>query len=311
MANTTALTAEFSPPHRRAFYVAMMFCSFSLGAGFGGFVAAELMPVYGWESIFLICGVMAVALLPFLIVALAGIAASKRMRKPHHSRQRSCSATAGRAFTILIWIIFFANLMELYILTSWLPTTIRRSGRGPRLGSDRDRAPCSSAVSRAHSRSRRWSTAMARASCLPVAFVTAALSVALLGLLRHLGSGHSDRRGRRRRRHGRRPELQQRHRRQVLPDRDPGDRRRLGAGGRPHRFDHRSGRRRSSAGDGTRSPSSSFAMVPPLVAAAAYLVMGNPKELSQPRRLTLQRRNHPLSARLLHCGKGSSLLLAG
>ena len=34
MANTTALTAEFSPPHRRAFYVAMMFCSFSLGARF-------------------------------------------------------------------------------------------------------------------------------------------------------------------------------------------------------------------------------------------------------------------------------------
>jgi AAHS family 4-hydroxybenzoate transporter-like MFS transporter len=35
----------------------------------------------------------------------------------------------GRSrITILLWIIFFANLMELYILTSWLPTTINAQG---------------------------------------------------------------------------------------------------------------------------------------------------------------------------------------
>ena len=49
-----------------------------------------------------------------------------------------------------------------------------------------------------------------------------------------------------------------------------------------------------------------FAMVPPLVAAAAYLVMGNPR-LLQPRRLAFSA-EIMLSARLLHCGNGFSLL---
>jgi MFS transporter, AAHS family, 4-hydroxybenzoate transporter len=126
MANTTALTAEFSPPHRRAFYVAIMFCSFSLGASFGGFVSAGLMEDYGWRSIFLVCGIMAVALLPALILYLPEslIKEDARLTIPFAKLFED-----GRArFTILIWIIFFANLMELYILTSWLPTTLNNKG---------------------------------------------------------------------------------------------------------------------------------------------------------------------------------------
>ena len=72
MANTTALTAEFSPPEKRATSVAIMFCSFSLGAAFGGFVAASFMEDYGWEAVFLFCGAMAVILMPFLIAMLPG-----------------------------------------------------------------------------------------------------------------------------------------------------------------------------------------------------------------------------------------------
>ena len=71
MANTIALTAEFSPPEKRASAVAIMFCSFSLGAGFGGWVSAELIPAFGWESVFLFCGTMAVLLAPKLLAYLA------------------------------------------------------------------------------------------------------------------------------------------------------------------------------------------------------------------------------------------------
>ena len=127
MANTTALTAEFSPPEKRATAVAIMFCSFSLGAAFGGFVAASFMEDYGWESVFLFCGIMAVVLMPFLIAALPE-------SLPAKSGARA-TIPAGKLFaqgrarvTILLWIIFFANLMELYIITSWLPITINAQG---------------------------------------------------------------------------------------------------------------------------------------------------------------------------------------
>jgi AAHS family 4-hydroxybenzoate transporter-like MFS transporter len=127
MANTTALTAEFSPPEKRATAVAIMFCTFSLGAAFGGFIAAWLMPEYGWQSVFLFCGVMAVVILPLLIVALPESLPPQQNAK--------VSIPAGKLFsndrariTVLLWIIFFANLLELYILTSWLPTTIHAQG---------------------------------------------------------------------------------------------------------------------------------------------------------------------------------------
>jgi len=127
MANTIALTAEFSPPEKRASAVAIMFCSFSLGAGFGGWVSAELIPAFGWESVFLFCGTMAVLLLPFLILYMP-----ESLPRKDDAR---LSIPFGKLFsdgrsriTILLWIIFFANLMELYILTSWLPTTINAQG---------------------------------------------------------------------------------------------------------------------------------------------------------------------------------------
>ena len=127
MANTIALTAEFSPPEKRASAVAIMFCSFSLGAGFGGWVSAELIPAFGWESVFLFCGAMALLLLPFLILYMP-----ESLPRKDDAR---LSIPFGKLFsdgrsriTILLWIIFFANLMELYILTSWLPTTINAQG---------------------------------------------------------------------------------------------------------------------------------------------------------------------------------------
>jgi AAHS family 4-hydroxybenzoate transporter-like MFS transporter len=127
MANTTAVTAENSPPDKRATAVAIMFCTFSLGAAFGGFVAASLMEDYGWGSVFLVCGGMAVVLLPFLIVALPESLPSQANAK--------VSIPVGKLFakgrsriTLILWLIFFANLMELYIITSWLPTTINQQG---------------------------------------------------------------------------------------------------------------------------------------------------------------------------------------
>ncbi len=123
MANTTAMTADFSPPEKRATAVAIMFCMFSLGAAFGSFVSSWLLTDYGWRTVFLFCGVMGLALLPLLFLALPESIPVKEGAR--------LSIPAGKLFaegrtrvTLLFWIIFFANLMELYLITSWLPLTI-------------------------------------------------------------------------------------------------------------------------------------------------------------------------------------------
>ena len=126
MPNAVAITAEFSPPEKRTTAVAVMFSSFSIGAGFGGFVAAWLLPNYGWQSIFLFCGGMAVLLFPVLIVAMPE-SYSPKVAKANIPVARLFSE--GRAWiTLLLWLVFFSTIMELFFLTSWLPTTISAQG---------------------------------------------------------------------------------------------------------------------------------------------------------------------------------------
>ena len=157
MPNAIALTSEFMPSRQRATAVTAMMCGFSLGAAVGGFVAAELIPHFGWQAVFiaggavpLVIAVMAWGLLPesirFLLVrpngraraagylsriapgvAVDAITADADAPQPGFIVARLFSD--GRAVvTVLIWMIYFTNLLVLYFLNSWLPTIMSDSG---------------------------------------------------------------------------------------------------------------------------------------------------------------------------------------
>src|SRR5579871_4929187 len=66
MPNTIALTSEFSPHRRRATMVMVMFVGFSVGAALGGFLAAALIPHFGWRSVFVVGGAAPLVLAPIL-----------------------------------------------------------------------------------------------------------------------------------------------------------------------------------------------------------------------------------------------------
>ena len=160
MPNAIALTSEYMPRRRRAGAVTTMICGFSLGAAVGGLVAAAIIPRFGWESVFVVGGVVPIAiavaaifLLPdsirFLMVKggedqrvrhyLARIAPGTPIPATlspgldeHHSGGASLVTqlfTEGRAIpTLLIWVVYFMNLLNLFFLNSWLPTIISDAG---------------------------------------------------------------------------------------------------------------------------------------------------------------------------------------
>ncbi len=164
MPNAIALTSEYMPRRRRATAVISMICGFSLGAAVGGFVAASLIPRFGWQSVFVVGGLVPILiaaagffLLPesirFLVVRNARDGTCSRGSTSHGWRRRPSSRgdlspgvdehqssgggvfvvkqlfTEGRAIaTLLIWIVYFMNLLNLYFLTSWLPTIISDAG---------------------------------------------------------------------------------------------------------------------------------------------------------------------------------------
>ena len=151
--NTIALTGEYSPQRRRTLLIMLMFMTVSLGSAIGGAVAARLITAYGWQVIFLIGGALPLILCPILIIwlpeslSLLALDTSKsdRVRTLLMRIDPSAMLPADARFTIveesgkgfllpqlftkrrllptlLLWIMFFMNMMDIYFLNSWLPT---------------------------------------------------------------------------------------------------------------------------------------------------------------------------------------------
>jgi MFS transporter, AAHS family, 4-hydroxybenzoate transporter len=159
MPNAVALTSEFSPHRHRATMVMTMFCGFSVGAALGGLIAAALIPSFGWRSVFVAGGAAPLLLAPYLayrlpesvrFLALSGrfntrvaellaaIAPSLRFapgtRFGVHEPKLAGVPVAhlfseGRVTaTLLLWVVFFMSLLDLYFLSNWLPTVLNDLG---------------------------------------------------------------------------------------------------------------------------------------------------------------------------------------
>jgi MFS transporter, AAHS family, 4-hydroxybenzoate transporter len=165
MPNCTTLLSEFLPARQRSFLLNLMFCGFPLGASVGGFIAAWLIPHYGWRSVFLLGGsapmLLAAALLPlpesiaFMTVrqwpgakirsALRWIAAGDQaalaeidkadafvargtQRVRGQSPLRILLSSEYLVGTLMLWAAYFMGLLLYFLLTSWMPILMRESG---------------------------------------------------------------------------------------------------------------------------------------------------------------------------------------
>ena len=105
MPNTVAMTSEYNPQRRRATMVMIMFCGFSIGAALGGLLAADLIPRFGWRSVFLVGGIAPLIMVPMLawrlpesvrFLAITGQRAGAR-RGTAEADQPEHGVRAGRA----------------------------------------------------------------------------------------------------------------------------------------------------------------------------------------------------------------------
>jgi AAHS family 4-hydroxybenzoate transporter-like MFS transporter len=156
MPNALALTGEYCPRRLRATLTILMFCGFSLGSIVGGVLAAALLESMGWRSVFLIGAVMPLVLLPLLLwllpESLQFLSQKKGNERQVHAQLKQINPdhdiatplqdeppesslpvtslfhdqrTAG---TLLLWVVFFCNLMVFYFLQNWLPTLFTDAG---------------------------------------------------------------------------------------------------------------------------------------------------------------------------------------
>lgn len=159
MPNAVALTSEFSPHRRRATMVMTMFVGFSVGAALGGLLAAALIPAFGWRSIFLVGGIVPILFVPVLAKLLPESIRFLALTGRDNARvggllaqiAPSTSFAPGTSFgihepklsglpvahlftenrtatTLLFWVVFFMSLLDLYLLSNWLPTVLNDLG---------------------------------------------------------------------------------------------------------------------------------------------------------------------------------------
>lgn len=158
MPNAVALVGEYSPRRSRVVVMMVVGNFFSAGAAVGGFIAAWLIPAFGWRAVFYAGGGLPLAVaaamlfllpesLPYLALRRRNLDQAKRWLQQVQPGLNTDGAEListgqvrggvpivklfgeGRGWgTLALWVVNFMNLLNLYFLSNWLPTLVRDSG---------------------------------------------------------------------------------------------------------------------------------------------------------------------------------------
>ena len=157
--NATALVSEFSPHKHRVTLTTWIGIGFTLGGAIGGFIAAWMIPRFGWRSVFYFGGAIPVVVAVLMLVWLPEslrLLVLRGKRPAYVARwlarvNRSVAIPSDPVFvvreqskagipvvhlfrdgraaaTVLLWVVNFMNLLTLYSLANWLPTVVRGAG---------------------------------------------------------------------------------------------------------------------------------------------------------------------------------------
>ncbi|MGP0223367.1 MULTISPECIES: MFS transporter [unclassified Paenarthrobacter] len=159
LASATVITSEYANTRRRGMAVSIFTAGYGVGATLGGMGATNLIPAFGWRSVFLTGGLLTLlaialtaALLPESVDYLRTRRPQNAVAKLQHIARRlrlEGSVTLGpaaagsgkqqgsvatllnsryRKASILLWISFFVTMFGFYFANSWTPRLLVESG---------------------------------------------------------------------------------------------------------------------------------------------------------------------------------------
>jgi AAHS family 4-hydroxybenzoate transporter-like MFS transporter len=159
--NALAFGSEYAPSNKRATLATTMYAGVAIGATCSGLFSSFLLPKYGWQSLFLVGGIIACCIgfvaLIFLpeplefLIKRGKVIDRERVRKivskiaPSYTSRKDISFVSseerlpgapfkhlfkeGRAAnTILLWLAFILSYYLLWLILSWTPTLLKNSG---------------------------------------------------------------------------------------------------------------------------------------------------------------------------------------
>ena len=158
--NGAAMITEFTPIRRRSVAIAFSMAFIPVGGLLAGLLGATVLPDYGWQALFMICGLATLAVAALFIFVLPespGYLLRQPHRKPElvrllgrfgygfssdaefaqearagHTPMTALFDKAIRFDTFALWVGFFFCLMASYSLFSWVPTLLASKGMNAR-----------------------------------------------------------------------------------------------------------------------------------------------------------------------------------
>lgn len=165
MPNAVTLMSEYCPDARRAMLTNAMFCGFPLGASLGGFLAAWMIPQFGWRSVLYLGGVVPLLLVVLLVLllpesvrymvargysverirrvlsriagdAVNGVQAfTMTENKPVDQGKSGIAIVLSRSYwvgSLMLWTTYFMGLVIFYALINWMPVLFKDAGLDPK-----------------------------------------------------------------------------------------------------------------------------------------------------------------------------------
>ena len=158
LATLTALVSEYSNDKRRGICMGLLQSGYPLGALLGGMVAAQIIQLADWRSLFLFGGGLSAVLLPLVVIRLpesldflsrSGPFVEGDMKgrllerfdlsEPDHSMVEAMDQGAGswrscftpsevRINTLLLWSCYLTLMFSFYFVVSWTPKLLVDAG---------------------------------------------------------------------------------------------------------------------------------------------------------------------------------------
>jgi AAHS family 4-hydroxybenzoate transporter-like MFS transporter len=151
-----ALTGDYTPHRLRATMIMLSFTGAPLGGFLGGQIVALLLGHFAWPVIFVLGGVFPLLLVPALALWLPEsprFLAARQTLSPRHTallkrldidpaQSGSVDVARGNPVfmlfsqgyalqTILVWIVYFCSLLNLFLFAYWMPTVLTLIGLSP------------------------------------------------------------------------------------------------------------------------------------------------------------------------------------
>ena len=157
LASTATLASEYSPIKTKDFWVSFAMSGYPIGAVLSGMVAAKVIPIEGWKTMFQVAGIVTLLTLPIIYFFLSESLDFLLKTRPQNALHRANEilkklqlsqltelptieksikkASVAELFsdnrkpnTLWLWLSIFMAFATLYFLTMWTPKLAANTG---------------------------------------------------------------------------------------------------------------------------------------------------------------------------------------